>query len=484
MSSPSLTLYTHGTIITVNKDREIILDGSILVDGSRIAAIGKSGTLKYKGEALPPNIPTVSLENKIVIPGLINTHAHLAQSLLRGLAEDLDLHSWLCDAIWPLEACYEGEDGYIAAKLTIAEMLKTGTTCFLEAMLTHRAGIENVVRAVGEMGVRACLAKLVKPIETNLSLNLTDARDKDASAMSVPSALAAHRTHHRTHNPLLSIWLSASTPRGSPLATHAAIGAAHTTHTIGVTMHCAEAPADLAIYRSQYSMSPLEFCARTGITGPQTVLAHLVHPDLAVDLEILSRTGTSVSHNPTSNAKLGNGIAPVPALRAGGANVCLGTDGAPCNNGYDMFQEMHLAGIIHSAAGQKAGAVSAYEVLEMATVNGARALGMEGEVGTLEVGKQADFVVVRPGIGASPWGWGEVGAGAGGVDPVTTVVHGCTGRDVEVVVVGGVVRVEGGELVGVDEERLMEEARGCVSGIRERSGVGSRMGERWGVKYV
>jgi hypothetical protein len=92
-----------------------------------------------------------------VIPGLINTHAHLAQSLLRGLAEDLDLHSWLCDAIWPLEACYEGEDGYVAARLTIAEMLKTGTTCFLEAMLTHRAGIENVVRAVGEMGIRACL---------------------------------------------------------------------------------------------------------------------------------------------------------------------------------------------------------------------------------------------------------------------------------------------------------------------------------------
>ncbi|KAF2498741.1 5-methylthioadenosine/S-adenosylhomocysteine deaminase n1 [Lophium mytilinum] len=482
MSSLSLTLYTHGTIITVNKEREIILDGSILVEGSQIAAIGKTGTLKYKGGALPQNIPTVSLENRIVVPGLINTHAHLAQSLLRGLAEDLDLHSWLCDAIWPLEACYEGEDGYIAAKLTIAEMLKTGTTCFLEAMLTHRAGIENVVRAVGEMGVRACLAKLVKPLETNALLNLTDARDKDAASMSLPSALLAHSTHHLTHNPLLRIWLAASTPRGSPLSTHAAIGHAHASLPIGVTMHCAEAPADLSIFRSEYDLTPLEFCEKADIIGPQTVLAHVVHPDLDVDIGILERTRTSVSHNPTSNAKLGNGIAPVPAMRDGGVNVCLGTDGAPCNNGYDMFREMHLAGVVHSAEGKKAGVVDAYEVLEMATVNGARALGMEGEVGKLEEGKQADFVVVRPGIGASPWGWGEVQGG--GVDPVTTIVHACTGRDVEMVVVGGVVRIKDGELVAVDEGKLMEEAKECARGIRERSGVGSRTGERWGVKYV
>jgi cytosine/adenosine deaminase-related metal-dependent hydrolase len=145
-----------------------------------------------------------------------------------------------------------------------------------------------------------------------------------------------------------------------------------------------------------------------------------------------------------------------------------------------MFQEMHLAGIMHSAAAQKAGVLSAYDVLEMATINGARALGMEGEVGSLEVGKAADFVVVRPGIGAAPWGMGEMG----GVDPVTTVVHSCTGRDVEMVVVNGVVKVQGCELVGVDEEMLMEDARVCVRGIRERSGVGSKSAEKWGVRYI
>jgi cytosine/adenosine deaminase-related metal-dependent hydrolase len=157
MSEVNSTLYTNATIITINPEREVILDGAILVTGSRIAAVGKTSSLS---EHLPNNTKIVSLAGRIILPGLINTHSHLAQSLLRGLAEDLPLHSWLCDAIWPLEASYDADDGYAAARLTIAEMLKSGTTCFLESMLTHRSGFENVVRAVGESGIRACLVNL------------------------------------------------------------------------------------------------------------------------------------------------------------------------------------------------------------------------------------------------------------------------------------------------------------------------------------
>lgn len=162
MSKSDSTLYINCTIITINPSREVILDGYLLITGSRIASIGKSSSLP----TLPFNTTIFSLRNRIVIPGLINTHAHLAQSLLRGLAEDLSLHSWLCGAIWPLEASYEAEDGYVAAKLTIAEMLKSGTTCFLEAMLTHRSGFENVVRAVEESGIRGCLVSSSNPLES------------------------------------------------------------------------------------------------------------------------------------------------------------------------------------------------------------------------------------------------------------------------------------------------------------------------------
>lgn len=157
-------IYEHAVIVTVNERRDVILDGAILTNGSRIIAIGRHE------EVVPmrdDSTKTVDCRGKIIIPGLVNTHAHLAQSLLRGLAEDLPLHSWLCDAIWPLEANYEGDDGYLAAMLTIAEMLRSGTTCFLEAMLTHRSGFENVVQAVEQTGIRACLVSLTTKVEIN-----------------------------------------------------------------------------------------------------------------------------------------------------------------------------------------------------------------------------------------------------------------------------------------------------------------------------
>ena len=153
-------LFVNATIITVNKEREVILNGALLVQDGRIAALGKTNELLLIYEKERDKIEVIDCSKKIIIPGLVNTHAHLAQSLLRGLAEDLNLHEWLCDAIWPLEANYSEDDGYVAAMLTIAEMLKTGTTCFLEAMLTHRSGLKNVVQAVQETGIRACLVSI------------------------------------------------------------------------------------------------------------------------------------------------------------------------------------------------------------------------------------------------------------------------------------------------------------------------------------
>jgi cytosine/adenosine deaminase-related metal-dependent hydrolase len=168
-------LYTNATVITVNATRDIILDGAILTTGSTIVWIGKTSDNFLDLQASIESGRTVvkNCQNKIIIPGLVNTHAHLAQSILRGLAEDLNLHSWLCDAIWPLEASYQAEDGYVAAMLTIAEMLKSGTTSFLEAMLTHGSGIDNVVRAVKETGIRACLVSAIFPFNDYLGNVLT-----------------------------------------------------------------------------------------------------------------------------------------------------------------------------------------------------------------------------------------------------------------------------------------------------------------------
>ncbi|KAA8616612.1 SsnA Cytosine deaminase [Pyrenophora tritici-repentis] len=446
-------LLAHATVITVNKSREVILDGALLIENGRITALGKTSDLIYQLESRGDHgdVETIDCTNKIVIPGLINTHAHLAQSLLRGLAEDLSLHNWLCDAIWPLEANYAEDDGYVASMLTITEMLKTGTTCFLEAMLTHRSGLENVVRAVEETGIRACLGKLIKATESNPDLNMKDARDRDVDSMSVTAALAAHQRYHGSCDDRLHVWFSAGTPRGSPMAAHTSIGEAAQTHDIGLTMHCVEAPKDLTIYRDYYQCSPFQFCRDTKLTGPKSVFAHCVHPDPAAgDFDILRESKSTVSHNPMSNLKLGSGVAPIPDMVASGVNVALGTDGAPCNNSYDMFSEMHLASILHGGVRHNAGVLSAYDVLEFATINGARALGLEAEIGSLEIGKKADVVVVAPkGVACAPWN--SVEQSTGGMDPVTVLVH-SSSANTDMVIVDGQLLVNNGKLLHIDED--------------------------------
>ncbi|KIW70613.1 hypothetical protein PV04_02867 [Phialophora macrospora] len=485
-------LFTHATIITVDTSRTIWLDGALLVQGNRITALDKTAAL-LQHPATPRDAQIVDCNGQIIIPGLINTHAHLAQSLLRGLAEDLPLHSWLCDAIWPLEAHYDADDGYVAARLTIAEMLRTGTTCFLEAMLTHRSGFENVVRAVDEMGIRACLAKLVKGEETNQATGMIDARDRDISSMSLGAAVAAHQQYHGTQGGRLHVWIAAATPRGSPEEAHKAIGDASAAHGINLTMHCAEAPDDRSIYRDMYNCSAAQFCERTNLIssaaaaeedgGPttktrRTVLAHMVNLDLSTDLPILARTGAAVAHNPSSNCKLGSGIAAVPDMMHAGITVGLGTDGAPCANTYDMIQEMRLAALLHRGQRRDAKAVVADDVLAMATINGAKALGLDHDVGSLEIGKMADFVVLGTGgLHCAPFDGEQILEG--GLDPVTAVVFSCTGADVEKVVVDGQVLVEGGRLVACDETRIKRDAREAVRRVRTKAGVRASGGRKY-----
>jgi cytosine/adenosine deaminase-related metal-dependent hydrolase len=314
--------------------------------------------------------------------------------------------------------------------------------------------------------------KLVKSAETNPEIGISDARDKDVSSMSISSAIAAHEKFNGLFNDRLHIWIACGTPRGSPMKSHFDIGEAAKARDMGITMHCAEAPKDLEIFRSQYDRSPMQFCRDAQIAGPKTVLAHMVHPDpKAGDFEIMSETKTTISHNPTSNCKLGSGISPIPDMLAAGVNVALGTDGAPCNNTYDMFREMHLAAILHSGVRESAGIITAYRVLEMATINGARALGLEKIIGSLEVGKKADFVIVNPGLHSAPWNSEEFLTG--GLDPVTVIVHSCTGADVEGVVVDGQTLVEDGKLVLIDEQDVVRRAKVAIAGIRTRSKVGA-----------
>ena len=302
---------------------------------------------------------------------------------------------------------------------------------------------------------------------------MVDPRDRDVASMSLQSALAAHEQYHGTCDDRLHVWIAAGTPRGSPAAAHKAIGDACEQHRMGLTMHCAEAPKDLEIYREHYDCSPAEFCKSTNLIGKGriTVLAHMVNLDLPIDLPILAECGATIAHNPASNCKLASGIAAIPKMLNKGVHVALGTDGAPCNNTYDMFQEMRLASLLQKGLWKDATTMTAEKVLEMATINGAKALGLEAEVGSLEVDKKADFVVMNvDGSHCAPFNPTQLGQG---VDQITIVVYSCTGRDVESVVVDGRLLVKDHKLLKQNEGDIVKEAQAVGRRLRECTGVHS-----------
>ena len=205
-------LYTKATIITVNVKREIIQDGAILVSNSKIAAIGKTIEL----EKLYPDEPTTVLEGRIIIPGLINAHMHTAQTLIRGAADDLELVSWLCERIWPLQGNFTPEDGYAAARLSIAEMLKSGTTCFLESMFANRYGFDGLCKAVEESGIRGCLGKIVMDQgkyagDPKWAMHPGLVEDRQ---MSLVGALEMHEKWNGKANDRIRVWFGARTPGG------------------------------------------------------------------------------------------------------------------------------------------------------------------------------------------------------------------------------------------------------------------------------
>ncbi|RDW80210.1 putative amidohydrolase protein [Coleophoma cylindrospora] len=468
-------LYTHATILTLNPSRDIIVDGAILVQRDTIADIGKSDVLIQRyitGVDEGTKEEERNLEGRIIIPGLISTHVHTAQTLLRGAADDLELVSWLCERIWVLQGNFTPEDGYAAARISIAEMLKTGTTCFLESMFADRYGFDGLCKAVEESGIRGCLGKIVMDSgkyagDPKWAMHPGLIENRETSLL---GALKMHERWDGAANGRIKVWFGARTPGGVSDDLYREMTALSHEKNIPITMHCAEVAADRAYFAS-LNHTPMSYCSSVDLLGPSTVLVHMVHLDDS-DIAALARTNTHVAHCPTSNAKLASGIARVPDLLNAGVNVGLGTDGAPCNNTNDLFQEMKLAGIIHKAQSMDPTLVPAETVLEMATINGARALGLHDTIGSLEVGKKADFVAVDVRkVGMQPV-----------YSPVSAVVYSATGRDVDLVVVDGRVVVEGGVLLSMDEEAVWREAQRRGHEVVERAGLGAKVKSRWPMK--
>lgn len=423
-----------------------VLDADVEVRDGRIAAVrGRTGRRRGAGRAL-------DCTGLILIPGLVQAHIHLCQTLFRGLADDLALEDWLAKRIWPLEAAHTPDSVYWSALLGAAVLLLGGTTAILDMETVRHT--DAAFRALEAIGLRATAGKCLMDGATN-PVGLREATDR---ALQEAADLCA-RWHGAAQGRLRYCYA----PRFAPSCTGPLLRAvSDAAERVGAVVHthAAETPVELELVKRATGQDEIAYLDSMGIAGPRAALAHCVWVDRE-SVGQLARAGTNVVHCPSSNLKLGSGIAPIPEMLAAGCRVALGADGAPCNNRLDGFEEMRLAALIQKPRlGPEA--LPAAKVLELATLGGARALGLEHEIGSIEVGKRADLVTLDL---SGPHGQ------PAGVDIVSRLVYAARAADVRHVLVDGRVVVRGGRLLTADLEEIRVKANAAAGRLRRAVGL-------------
>ncbi|MCX7627020.1 MAG: TRZ/ATZ family hydrolase [Methylophilaceae bacterium] len=321
----------------------------------------------------------IVLAEHVLIPGLINLHTHAAMALMRGVADDLPLMRWLNERIWPAETASMSESFvHEGTLLACAEMIAGGTTCFSDMYFFPKAA----ATAVEQSGIRACLGLTILDFPTPYASDADDyltkglaARDALREVQRITTCLAPHAPYTISDRTFEKVILYADQL------------------SLNVHIHLHETQEEIAQSEAQHGVRPMQRMLRLGLLGPNTIAAHGVHLTRH-EIELLAERGCHIAHCPSSNLKLGSGIAPVAELLARGVSVGLGTDGAASNNRLDMFGEMRLAALLAKGASGNAEVMPAWQALECATVNAARALGLDDQIGSIEAGKCADLVAV------------------------------------------------------------------------------------------
>lgn len=430
-ASATRILIKGGTVVTMNAGREIAT-GDVLIEDNRIALIGKVTSKRGIDE-------TIDATGRLVIPGLIQPHIHLCQTLFRGRADDLELLEWLRQRIWPFEASHTPDSLYVSALLGGAELLRSGTTAILDMGTVHHT--DSVFEAAKKLGLRATIGKAMMDAGQGVPGGLRETTD----ASMIESVRLIEKWHGAENGRLRY----AFAPRFVLSCTEdlmLRVVKESRARGIGMHTHASENSDEVIAVREKCGRDNVSYLHSLGMSGHDTVLAHCVWLT-SEEQRILADSGTHVAHCPSSNLKLASGFAKIPDLLAMGVNVCLASDGAPCNNTLDAFGEMRLAALMHKPRFGPT-AMPAEQVFEMATVRGARALGLESEIGSLEEGKKADLAIVGiDRLHASP-----------ASDPYSLLVYSLSGADVEQVIVDGVTRVRKGKVLGIDTKKLIVKA--------------------------
>lgn len=424
-----------GTVITMDPARRVVA-ADVVVRGDRIVAIDER-----RGRARSPTGKVIDATGCVVVPGFVQAHVHLCQALFRGMADDLPLMEWLRRQIWPLEAAHDPRSLRASARLGLAEMMRAGTTTILDIGTVHHHDV--VFEAMEEAGIRGFSGKAMMDRGVGVPKGL---RETTRESLRESERLCA-RWHRAAGGRLGYAFgprfiLSCSEELFRETAEMARERGAL------IHSHASEHTSEKEEVRKVLGRDDVDVLASWGVAGTHVVLAHGVHLGRA-QMRRLAERGTRVVHCPSANLKLASGIADVVAMREAGIVVGLGADGAPCNNRMDPFTELRQAALLAKVRRANAAALPALDALAMLTIDGARVLGLDDEIGSIEIGKKADLAVIRiDGLHQEPGG-----------DPVSRVVYAATAADVVHVLIDGRHVVRDATLRTLDAEVVLEEAR-------------------------
>ena len=438
-------LIKNGYIVTMNASRDEFI-GDILIEDDTIKAISKEISIECDN--------VIDATGKVVIPGLIQSHVHLTQTLFRGQGDDLELMDWLRNKIWPLEGSHTAESNYVSAKLGIAELIKGGTTSIIDMATVNHT--EKIMEAIDETGFRALVGKCM------MDMGDADKRLMEETRASIDQSVA-----------LLEKWHGAAEGRITyAFAPRFVISCSEELllevkdladkYDVMVHTHASENQGEIAIVEERHGQRNIDYLHSIGLTGERLVLAHCIWLS-ENEMKILAETGTKVAHCPSSNLKLASGIAKIPEMLEMGINVSLAADGAPCNNNLDMFTEMRNASLIQKARLLDSTVMPAQKIFELATLGGAKAMCKEDELGSLEAGKKADVVIIEQNnIHSVP---------TNTVNVIANLVFSTRASDVQTTIINGKVLMLDRVLQTINEEELIKDVNRVIEEQVIASGI-------------
>ena len=381
-------------------------------------------------------------EGKILLPGFVNTHTHLSMTLFRGLADDLSLDSWLNDHIWPMEANLNGDYCYIGALLGAVELIKSGTTTFSDMYFY----MEDVARAVDEAGLRAVL-----------SYGMIDFGDAERREAEIKENMTLFENCNGMADGRIKVFFGPHSPYTASEELLIKVRQLADEYNMGIHIHVSETQKEINDVSEEKGLRPFEYLDKIGFLGPDVVAAHSVWLS-DEEIEIIKKNDIKISHNPCSNMKLASGIAPVSKLIEKGICVSIGTDGASSNNNLDLIEELKTASLLQKVSTLDPNVLNSHEAIAMGTIKGAEALGLGDEIGSIEVGKKADIILIDT---------NSANMVPDSSTLTSNIIYSANGSNVDTTICNGKILMENKKLTVLDEQEIYDKARQAIKNLKE-----------------